>query len=242
MQFKWYIEAPWCRALYALTVMESTRFDNSTKDIPLPSETVYKRKLIEKTEHLCKCMRWKAFFFLNPNTEGSRKEKFGFSYPQVHVMLNFEKRLLGMIETIKFCKVKCEFQKKIFAAIQNNIMKSDELLVSADKTSNLYRMDTTSFNDLLQKNITRKVTQVITNTIELEAKAIAKKLHLDDRMNTTAKHEAFITLKDHKPNFANNPICRLINAAKAEIAQIRKQLLDHFKSRCLKLWRTGRQS
>ena len=127
-------------------------------------------------------MRWKALFFLNPNTEGSRKEKFGFSSPQVHVMLNFEKRLLGMIENIKFCKVKCEFRKKISAYIENNIMKFDELLVPADKTSNLYRMDTTSYNDLLQKNITRKETKVTTNIIELEAKAIAKKLHLNDRM------------------------------------------------------------
>ena len=209
--------------------MESTRFDNSTKDIPLPSETVC--KLIEKTEHLCKCMRWKALFFLNPNTEGSRKEKFGFSSPQVHVMLNFEKKIRGMIENIKFCKVKCEFRRKVSADIENNIKKSGKLLVPADKTSNLYRMDTTSDNDLLQKNITRKVTQVTRNTIELEAKAIAKKLHLDNRMNTTAKHEAFITLKDHKPNFANDPICRLINPAKAEIGQISKQLLDHFNSR-----------
>ena len=133
-------------------------------------------------------------------------------------MLNFEKRLLSMIENIKFRTVKCEFQKKLSADIKNNIVKSDKLLAPADKTSNFYRMDTTSYNDLLQKNITKtykKVTQVTTSTIELEAKAIAKKLHLDDRINTTAKREAFITLKDHKPNFAN-PTCRLINPAKAE--------------------------
>ena len=218
--------------------MESTRFDNSTKDIPLPSETEYKRKLIEKTEHLCKRMRWKAFFLLNPNAEGSRKETFGFSSrkspPQVHAMLNFEKRLLGMIENIKFRKVKCEFQKKLSADIENNIMKSDKLLVPADKTSNFYRMETTSYNELLQKNITKtykKVTQVTTSSIELEAKAIAKKLHLDDRINTTAKREAFITLRDHKPNFANNPTCRLINPAEAEIGQISKQLLDRINTR-----------
>ena len=146
--------------------MESTRFDHSTKDIPLPSEPEYKRKLIEKTEHLCKRMRWKAFFFLNPNAEGNRIETFGFSSrkspPQVHAMLNFEKRLLGMIENIKFRKVKCEFQTKLSADIKNNIMQSDKLLVPADKTSNFYRMDTSSYNDLLQKNITktyRKVTE-----------------------------------------------------------------------------------
>ena len=149
-------------------------------------------------------------------------------------MLNFEKRLLGMIENIKFQKVKCEFQKKLSTDIRHNIVKSDKLLVPVDKTSNSYRMDVTSYNDLLQKNITKtykKVTQGTTSSIELEAKAIAKKLHLDDSINTTAKREAFITLKDHKPNFANNPTCRLINQAKAEIGQISKQLLDRINTR-----------
>ena len=70
----------------------------------------------------------------------------------------------------------------------------------------------------------------ITNSIEAGAKTIAKKLHLDDRINTTAKREAFITLKDHKPNFANNPTCRLINPAKTEIGKISKQLLDRINT------------
>lgn len=109
--------------------MESTRFDNSTKVIPLPSEPEYKRKLIEKTEHLCKRMRWKAFFFLNPNAEGSRIETFGFSSrkspPQVHAMLNFEKRLLSMIEKIKFRKVKYEFQKKL--SVDNTTIQHREI-------------------------------------------------------------------------------------------------------------------
>ena len=57
------------------------------------------------------------------------------------------------------------------------------------------------------------------NSIELEAQEIARKIHLEDRVNTTAKQEAFITLKDHKPNFANNPTCRLINPVKSEIGK-----------------------
>ena len=63
-------------------------------------------------------------------------------------------------------------------------------------------------------------------SIEVEAQNIAKKIHLDDRISITAKREAFITLKDHKPNVANNPTCCLINPAKAEIGRVSKQLLD----------------
>ena len=64
----------------------------------------------------------------------------------------------------------------------------------------------------------------------MKAKDIVKKLQLDSRINTTAKSETFITLKDHKPNFANNPTCRLINTAKSEIGKISKQLLDRINT------------
>ena len=94
-------------------------------------------------------------------------------------------------------------------------------------------MGTSTYNDLLQKNITKaykKVTPKTTNPIEVKAKSVAKKLDLEDRVNITAKREAFITLKDHKPNFVNNPTCRLINPAKSEIGKISKQILDRIKT------------
>ena len=36
--------------------------------------------------------------------------------------------------------------------------------------------------------------------------------------------------KDHKPNFVNNPTCRLINPAKSEIGKISKQFLDRINT------------
>ena len=182
-------------------------------------------------------MRWKAYFFLNPEANGNQRETFGFSSkntpPQIPAMLNFEKRLLSMIENIKFRKVKCCFQNKLSSDIRNNIKKSEELLVPADKTTNFYRMDAPAYNDLLQKNITKtykKLAPDVTNHIDIEAKCTAKKLQLDDRVNATAKREAFITLKDYKPNFANNPTCRLINPAKSEIGKVSKQILDRINT------------
>ena len=41
-----------------------------------------------------------------------------------------------------------------------------------------------------------------------------------------AMKEAFITLKDHKDNFANRPTCRLINPSKTEVGRISKRLLE----------------
>ena len=47
-----------------------------------------------------------------------------------------------------------------------------------------------------------------------------------NRMVTNGKEDCFITLKDHKPNFQNNPKVRLINPAKNELGRISKVILD----------------
>ncbi len=51
-------------------------------------------------------------------------------------------------------------------------------------------------------------------------------MSIDDRMESMAKKQAFITLKDHKENFQNNPACRLINPAKSEVGLVSKKILD----------------
>ena len=58
--------------------MDKINFNYSTKNIPYGTQGAYKRQLIEKTEVFIKNIRWKAFFFLNPNTKVSDKETFGF--------------------------------------------------------------------------------------------------------------------------------------------------------------------
>ena len=41
------------------------------------------------------------------------------------------------------------------------------------------------------------------------------------------RREAFITLKDHKDNFINQPKCRLINSTKSQIGKISSQILKN---------------
>ena len=57
--------------------MEKINFGYSTKNIPMPSETEYVKRFIEKTQQLLRQMRWKANFFFNP-TDISTKETYGF--------------------------------------------------------------------------------------------------------------------------------------------------------------------
>ena len=45
-------------------------------------------------------------------------------------------------------------------------------------------------------------------------------------MLTNGKNECFITLKNQKLNFKNNPKVRLINPAENEIGRIRKNTLN----------------
>ena len=51
------------------------------------------------------------------------------------------------------------------------------------------------------------------------------KLEIEDRVFKTVKRECFITLKDHKDNFQNNPKCRLLNPTKCELGKVSQQIL-----------------
>ena len=89
----------------------------------------------------------------------------------------------------------------------------------------------------MQHNINKDYKKTSTKSVRsstLKDKQIADKLDISDSIDTTAQSEAFITLKDHKPNFTNKPTCRLINRCKSEIGKISKQILEIIKSQIIK--------
>ena len=99
-------------------------------------------------------------------------------------------------------------------------------------------MDVPNYKRLLEANITKtykKADKKQLSMIDEEARIITKKLNIDDRVETTAMKEAFITLKDHKQNFINKPTCRLINPSKPEIGQISKQLLEEINRKLVNI-------
>ena len=131
-----------------------------------------------------------------------------------------------VVQAIKFKRRPNRFQAKLAADIKQ-ITKSTNLLIPADKTTNLYKMEVNDYKKLLTDNITsayRKADASATVNINSEARSIAENLKIDDRIEQLAHKEAFITLQNHKPNFANSPECRLINAAKTNIGIISKHL------------------
>ena len=109
------------------------------------------------------------------------------------------------------------FQKQLKNDLKE-IKKSSDILVFADKTSNIYKMCTGDYNKLLKDNITKTYKHAppkLEKSINLEAKHIATNLKLDDRIERLARTPAYITLKDHKENFYVNTPCRLINPCKS---------------------------
>ena len=76
----------------------------------------------------------------------------------------------------------------------------------------------------LQKQY-KKALPKLEASINLEAKNIAELINLDDRIECIARTPAFITLKDHKPDFRQNSSCRIINPAKNELGKSANQSL-----------------
>ena len=232
--------------------MDRISFEYSTKNIPTASKSSYLKRLIEKTELFMKRMRWKAHFFLNPKTTPTEQETYGFntrrSPPVVNELKEFEKSMASMIQSIEFENIPNDFQSKLLQDLKAT--KSDnKLTIKADKTSNYYKMDREKYNELVNKNVTKtykKASKSEVLSMNREAKQIAENIKLSDRIEQLAEKEVFITLKDHKPNFENNPTCRLISPTKSEIGQVSKVILSKIvasvvKSTGLNLWKSTRE-
>ena len=102
----------------------------------------------------------------------------------------------------------------------SKIKKSPIMFITAGKTNNIYEMPAEHHEKLLKNNIMKtygKALPKLANSINLEAKQIAKNLELADRIEKFTKAEAFVTLKDHKDSFITYSTCRLINPSKNKL-------------------------
>ena len=104
-------------------------------------------------------MRWKAFYFdkkqLNQdeeplNTYGFRSEK---TPPTNNDLIRFENDLYKLIRNLRYCKVCNNFQKNLLKNIAS-LNSSQNIIVPADKTTNLYGVEVDNYKKLLRDNIT----------------------------------------------------------------------------------------
>ena len=137
------------------------------------------------------------------------------------------------LQSIKFKSVRNNFWSTLREDL-NNIKSSRNLLMFADKTTNLYEMPPDQYKTLLNNDITKTYRKVDSNAkwnIDKEAKKLSKELNLEDKMECYTKRPAFITLKDHKENFKYNQNCNLINPCKSEMGIVSKKYLENIISR-----------
>ena len=98
---------------------------------------------------------------------------------------------------------------------------------------NFYKIEKADYKEHMHRNVTKDYKKAGNDDFEnvtKEDKVIANKLEIADRVYTTSKREAFLTLKDHKPNYINNPTFRLINPTKQELGKVSKQKLEKIVS------------
>ena len=124
---------------------------SSTITQRLPSST---HRLIEKTEQFLRRMHWKDHFFLNPDTTPSSKETYGFKStkkpPPVEELKDFEDDMLKMIQTIKFKQVNNPFLHKL-KEDTDQFKNEPKLLIATEKTTNFYKLEPCTYNDLIEK-------------------------------------------------------------------------------------------
>ena len=140
----------------------------------------------------------------------------------------FEADLINIAANIDFRRTSDDFQKKMKKDIQD-IRKSNKTLTPADKTSNYYRLSKEEYNTLKHNAITstyKKGSEKIKTKVDKLGAKYAKKAGALERIQINGTNQCFVTLKDHKENFDNNPKTRLINPAKNEIGRISKVILD----------------
>ena len=214
------------------TKMDQVNLGHSTKNIPIPGKSEYLQSLIASAEKFIRSIRWKTFFYLNPNENAERKNTYDFnstkSPPKIPELKDFEDEMLKLVQSVEFKSSASKFQCQL-SKNKNEIRNCDRLLVSADKTTNFYKVTNDRYDKLIDTNINknyRKASPSLEKAINEEDKQIASELKIDDRVNIMAKQQSFVTLKDHKPNFNNKPTCRMINPEKSEIGKISKQILE----------------
>ena len=144
-------------------------------------------------------------------------------------LAKFEEDLINAVANIKFKKRRFNnFQRKLREDVKK-IRNSSKVIVQADKTSNLYELTKDEYTQLLNNNITATYKTCKDDTVDAineEARDIAEELGLSNRIRALPLRTAFITLKDHKPNFKTKPTCRLLNPTKSEIGLISKKIIE----------------
>ena len=136
------------------TSMDHHNFGYSMKNVPIPSEQEYKLEFLNSIHTFDTRMRWRAFHFLKPNLNKASKETFGLNTtkapPSVIELKPLQDGLCEIARKLKFRDVKDHFQNKLKDDLKQ-IKDEKKVIVAADKTRNVYKMEKDRYRELLNK-------------------------------------------------------------------------------------------
>ena len=136
--------------------------------------------------------------------------------------------MYDMVRNVEFTNIRNEFQNHLNRDIES-IGSSKNVLVFADKSTNLYELSRDIYQKLLHDIIIQTYKKAPKNAkwdIDRKTKSFTKTLKIEDKMECYSNQHAYTTLKDHKQNFRNNTKCRLINPSKSEVGRVSKKYLN----------------
>ena len=178
--------------------MDVVNFEHSVKDIPVPSRKEYQQMMINSTEKFTKNLRWKVLHFLKPFKKQS-KETYGFKSPKdpkaIPETKDFENDLIDLIKNIEFVNKTNPFQQKSKNE-KEMIMNKPKMIISADKTSNFYKVDPEKYKDLVKSNVEAEYKKEHVKNVQKVNKAhktIVKKLGIEDRVFIKQQKENALT-------------------------------------------------
>ena len=143
-------------------------------------------------------------------------------------MDKFEAEMIGMVKEIKFRKMRNNIRQKMYEDIRR-IKEPDGIFVKSDKSGNLYEIEKGRYKQMMFQEVVkhyRKAPPDLEKELNSEAKMLAHRLGIVDRVEKYNTKNCFITIKDHKSDFKANPECRLINPAKTQIGRVSKIIVQ----------------
>ena len=230
--------------------MQKFHFNHSLKNIPLGNKKQYQSIIIAKVESFIQRMIWKLFAVKEKpiNTNNNYGFKTTNRAPQMDELKAFEEDVYKLITSIEFRQVNNEFQTSLQRTIKT-IKDSKDIIIESDKTGNLYTVPINEYKTILHNNVTsdyKKADESDVDNVNKEAAELTSTLGIADRVDEYIKQEAFVTVKDHKPNFPDRKQYRLLNPAKSNVGKVSKTILETAVSKVksatnLNLWQNSDQ-
>ena len=212
--------------------MEQFHFNHSLKNIPTSTKQQYRAAMGPKVESFLNRFRWFLYMSL-AKLEPQAKETYGFPTstppPYVKEMIPFQEDFTKMIKNIEHRHTNDHFQANLKNTVKD-IKRTDKIIITADKTRNLYTMPTEEYKKTLTNNVTsnyKKARETEVTRTNKNAANIAQELGIADRVDEFTRPPPFITIKDHKESFPGTKSYRLINPAKSNMGKVSKSILQN---------------